>query len=334
MEIIDHLEACPRPPDGCVVTIGNFDGVHLGHRVIVDRLRTIAGAADGTPATAVVTFEPHTLEVLRPDAAPQRLTGVDRKLELLAGTDLDYAMVLTFDEARAAQSPEDFVDEILVGCLHARVVLVGEDFRFGHRAAGDVELLRRLGATAGFAVEPLPLVTGPHGEYKSTSVRRAIAAGDMAVATEMLGRPHDLRGVVVPGDQRGRTIGFPTANVVPSDRACLPPDGVYATWVRVHDDDGDGGGAAVGPPIASVTNLGLRPTFRSSQDAAPVRLVEAHCFDTDRDLYGRTVDVAFVEMLRPERRFGSVDELTAQIAADAEAARAVLGATTPESAAP
>jgi riboflavin kinase/FMN adenylyltransferase len=333
MEIIDHLEACPRPPDGCIVTIGNFDGVHRGHRSIVERLRSLAEAVDGDAATAVVTFEPHTLEVLRPDAAPQRLTGVDRKLELLAGTDLDYAMVLTFDEERAAQSPEDFVSEILVGCLHARVVLVGEDFRFGHRAAGDVALLRRLGERAGFVVEPLPLVTGPHGEYKSTSVRRAIAAGDMAVATEMLGRPHELRGVVVPGDQRGRTIGFPTANVVPDARSCLPPDGVYATVVRVHDEDGAGGRTA-GPPVASVTNLGLRPTFRSSQDAPPVRLVEAHLFDTDRDLYGRTVDVAFVEMLRPERRFDSVDELTAQIAADAAAARALFGATTPESAAP
>lgn len=313
MQIVDHLEATPRPPEGCVITIGNFDGVHLGHRALI---RSLEREADRIGASvALVTFEPHTLEAVRPEHAPQLLTSTARKTELLAETGVDYLTIVSFDTARAHQPAEDFVKEILVGRLHAREVMIGEDFHFGHRARGDITLLEHMGAELGFGVRPIHLIEGPDGPYSSTAIRRLVASGDVEQAAAALGRPHEVRGVVVHGDQRGRTIGFPTANVVPGPKFCVPAVGVYAGRVRVVGD---------GDPARwhdAVVNFGVRPTFRADPASAPAPLVEAHLFDFDGDLYDREVDVGFVARLRDERRFGGVDELRHQIEADAAAAR-------------
>lgn len=312
MQVIEHLEACPRPPAGCVVSIGNFDGVHRGHRAVIAALRREADAIGA--ATAVVTFDPHTLEVIRPEVAPRLLTTTERKLELLAETGLDYALVLTFDDVRAAQPADDFVREVLAGCLHARVVMVGEDFRFGHRATGDVGLLRSLGERLGFTVAPVEIVLGPQGPYSSTAIRRAVAGGDVASATEALGRPPEVRGKVVHGDHLGRGLGFPTANLATPPRLCLPAVGVYAGRVRLPDGEVDD----------AVVNVGFRPTVH--HDGDEVRpLVEAHLLGWSGDLYDAVVDVAFVARIRPEERFDSLDELKAQIARDAGRAAEILG---------
>lgn len=316
MDVIDHLEDCPRHPDGCAVTIGNFDGVHKGHREIIRDLRLYADGAGAS--TAAVTFTPHTLQVLRPEVAPLLLSSLDRKLELLAATGLDYTMLLTFDEKRALQSAEDFVRQVLVDCLHAKVVMVGEDFRFGHHARGSIALLREMGEEHGFRVEPVPVITGRLGVYSSTNVRKAVVEGRMEDAAEMLGRPHELRGEVVHGDQRGRQLGFPTANVVPEPRVCLPPNGVYASRVRVLED-------GTGAWHDAVTNFGTRPTFRAT-GVGPQPIVEAHLLGFSGDLYGKIMDVAFVERLREERRFDSAEALEAQIEADVAAAAALLHA--------
>lgn len=316
MQIVDHLEASPRPPEGCVITIGNFDGVHLGHRALI---RSLEREAERIGASvALVTFEPHTLEAVRPDLAPQLLTSTARKTELLAETGVDYLTIVTFDAARAHQTAEDFVKEILVDRLHAREVMVGEDFHFGHRARGDIALLERMGVDLGFGVSPVHLVAGPDGPYSSTAVRRFVAAGDVERAAAALGRPHEVRGVVVHGDRRGRTIGFPTANVAPGPKVCVPAVGVYAGRVRVVGD---------GDPARwhdAVVNFGVRPTFRGDPDSVATPLVEAHLLDFDGDLYDSEVDVGFVARLRDERRFDGVAELRDQIAADALAARARL----------
>lgn len=338
MEVIDHLESCPRPPEGCVVTVGNFDGVHLGHRAVIESLRSVASGIGH--ATAVVTFEPHTLETIRPELAPERLTTLGRKLELLAQTSLDYTMVLRFDNERAHQLAEDFVEEVLVGCLHTRVVMVGEDFRFGRGAKGDVALLEKLGTRFGFSVEPIQIVSGPRGAYSSTAIRKAVTQGKLEAVSESLARPYDIKGEVIHGDKRGRLLGFPTVNLLPGERMCRPPNGVYAGRVRLE----------LPPPMAdptreslpvglwqdAIVNVGVRPTFRAqvqaqgrepteAEDAWP--MIEAHIFDFDADLYGATVDVAFVKLIRAERRFESSDALAAQIRRDVLAVRGILADT-------
>jgi len=313
MQIVDHLEASTHPPVDCVVTIGNFDGVHLGHRSVIRSLEEEAARIGA--AVALVTFEPHTLEVIRPELAPRLLTSTVRKVELLDETGIDYLAIVTFDTERAVQPAEEFVEEILVGRLRAREIMVGADFRFGHKARGDIALLERLGAQLGFGVTPIELVAGPHGTLSSTAIRKAVREGRLEEATEGLGRPHEIRGEVVHGDQRGRLLGFPTANVVPGPKLCVPPTGVYAGKVRRPD--------AVW--YDAVINFGVRPTFRSSSgdgaSSEPVPVVEAHLFDFDGDLYGEIVDVAFVAKLRDEKRFSGVEALTDQIAADSAQAR-------------
>lgn len=317
MEVIDHLEACPRPPEGCVVTIGNFDGVHKGHASVIGTLQS--RARDLGAATAVVTFEPHTLETIRPDIAPHRLTLEDRKLELLDELGLDFATVLTFDAERSRQSAEGFIEEILAGCLHARLVMVGPDFRFGHGARGDVDLLREMGPELGFMVEPIAPVAGPSGVYSSTAIRKALAAGHLDVVTEALGRPYDLRGRVIAGDERGRRLGFPTANVDPGPKVAVPPYGVYAGRIRIADTSESPGKEW----CDCVINFGVRPTVREEGDD-PRPLVEAHIFDFEDDIYDRIVDVAFTHHLRDEKKFASLGELEAAIAADSEQARNLL----------
>lgn len=311
-------DACPQPAHGSAVTIGTYDGVHRGHRTVIAELRRRA-TERGLDA-AIVTFDRHPAEVLRPEAVPRQLTDHAQEVELLATTGVDHVVVLTFDEARSKEPAEEFVHEILVGCLNAKLVIVGDDFHFGHERRGNVALLTSMGAELGFEVEGLDLVgadgapaEGPD-RVSSTAIRRALDGGDLAAANEMLGRPHEVRGVVEHGDHRGRDWGFPTANVAVSDRVQLPADGIYAAWFIRAD-------GSVHPGAAS---LGRRPTIYDNQ---PYRLLEVHLLDgDDYDLYGEAVRVQFVERLRGEERYDDVDKLIAQIGRDCDAARRSLGA--------
>lgn len=317
MQIIRDLDSCPRPPVGTVVTIGAYDGVHRGHVAVIERVKRLA-AADGM-ASAVVTFDRHPASVVRPESAPRLLTDLDQKLELLEQTGIDWVLVVRFDEARSHETAEDFVRDELVGCLNAKVVVVGEDFHFGHRRAGNVDLLRTMGTELGFVVSPLELV-GTDGlpasddadRVSSTSIRRALDEGDLARANDFLGRPHEVRGTVGHGDQRARDLGFPTANVAVRDDTCLPCDGIYAGWFVGAD----------GEPRAGAISLGRRPTFYDHQ---PFSLLEVHLLDWSGDLYDQHVAVRFVARLRDERRFDGVDALVAQMATDCDDARRVLG---------
>src|SRR4051812_21628588 len=219
MEVITDPAACPAPERGTVVTIGAYDGVHLGHRALIERVRSMAATLGS--ASAVVTFDRHPAAVVRPESAPKLLTDLDQKLELLAAANVDYTLVIHFDEERSHESAEDFVSEVLVGCLKAKLVVVGEDFHFGHDRGGNVELLHRMGPDLGFEVEGLNLVPVPgfDGPVSSTAIRRALKAGDVVTAAHLLGRPHEVRGLVEQGDGRGGSVlGFPTANVaVPNE---------------------------------------------------------------------------------------------------------------------
>ncbi len=300
--------------EGSVVTIGAYDGVHLGHRKVLQLVRELADARDLD--AVCVTFDRHPAQVVRPETAPNLLTSLDHKLELLVGADLvDVVCVLEFDEGRSKETAEDFVHEVLVGLLGARLVVVGADFHFGHHRGGNVALLQRMGADLGFEVIGLGLVAPEsdlvHEPYSSTRVRHRLAAGDVAGAAHLLGRPHEVRGEVVVGDRRGRELGFPTANVAVAPEMCLPADGIYAGWFRGADD----------ARRACAISLGRRPTFYDAQEYS---LLEAHVLEFDGDLYGQWVAVQFVERLRGEQRFESVDDLIAQMHRDCNAARAIL----------
>jgi len=316
MEVIREETACPRPIEGTAVTIGQYDGVHRGHQEVIAEVRRRA-AAQGL-RTAVVTFDRHPAAVVRPESAPQLLTDLDQKLELLAATGVDYALVIHFDEERSREPAEDFVDEVLVECLRARAVVVGEDFHFGHGRKGNVALLQEMGHERGFEVLGLDLIgfdDASSGEpVSSTAIRVALGEGRVEDAAVLLGRPYEVRGVVVEGDRRGRDLGFPTANVaVPADIQ-LPADGIYAgRYVRPN-----------GHALAAAISLGRRPTFYAD---APSSLLEAHVLDFTGDLYGETTAVRFVARLRGEERFDSVDALVAQMQRDCDRARVMLNAT-------
>ncbi len=263
-----------------------------------------------------VTFDRHPAQVVRPETAPALLTSLGHKLELLVDADLvDIVCVLPFDEGRSKETAEDFVHEVLVGLLGVRLVVVGADFHFGHHRGGNVALLQRMGADLGFEVVGLGLVAPEsdvvHEPYSSTRVRHRLASGDVAGAAELLGRPHEVRGIVVEGDRRGRELGFPTANVAVVPDTCLPADGIYAG--RFRGEDGEWRAAAI--------SLGRRPTFYANQEHS---LLEAHVLDFDGDLYGQHASVTFVEHLRGEQRFDTVDDLVAQMQRDCDRARAVL----------
>jgi len=310
MERIDPRVPLDPSIPGTVVTVGTFDGVHRGHQDVLARLVRRARAT-GLPSV-LVTFEPHPLEVLNPAAAPLLLTTRDEKLAALAATGLDCVSILPFNAALAAQSAEEFVDRGLLQGLRMRELLIGHDHGFGRGREGDVDTLRTLGAARGFAVEVVPPVQTPAGETISSSqIRRAVACGDLAEAAAGLGRDYAVSGHVVPGDARGRALGFRTLNVEPgSPRKLLPPDGVYA--VDVHTPRGRFGG---------MMNLGGRPTFNDAR-----RTIEAHLFDAEGDFYGDFVQVAFVGRLRDTMRFDGPDALRTQLAADERAARLALTA--------
>ena len=295
-----------------MVTIGAYDGVHLGHRAVIAQVR--ARAAELGAASVVVTFDRHPASVVRPESAPKLLTDPAQKLELLASTGVDATLVVPFDAAASTEAPADFVRRVLVGALAVRGVIVGEDFHFGHKRGGSVALLREMSAQHDFEVVPLRLVARADGvdePVSSTAIRRALAGGDVKRAAAMLGRDHEVRGTVGQGDQRGRTIGFPTANVEIDPVTCLPADGVYAA--RVVLPDGSRHDAAV--------NLGRRPTFH---DRAEHSLLEAHLLDFAGDLYGGELRVSFAAFLRGERKFNGVDDLRAQLQHDIAHARAAL----------
>ena len=312
MKIIRNPAAGECLSEPHAVTIGVFDGVHRGHRHVVEQTRVLA---DSTGARlAVVTFDPHPARVIRPDSAPKILTGIDHRLELLEATGVDTVVVINFDQDQASERAAAFVDRVIVGCLMATSVAVGDDFHFGYKREGTTQLLAELGAHRGFDVHALaPVLQAAEvaAVISSTAIRTAIARGDMEAAQSMLGRPHQVRGLVMPGDQRGRTIGFPTANVDVAIEHALPADGVYAA--RYLMPDGTSHPAAV--------NVGKRPTFYADADRS---LVEAHLIDYSGDLYEQQAKVDFVKMLRAERRFDGIDALTAQLQRDIEQAREVL----------
>ncbi len=296
-----------------VVTVGVFDGVHRGHQVIVSQVVRRARAIQ-VPAVAI-TFDPHPLAVLRPDAQPALLTSIDRRAELLQEVGIDHVVVLPFTDELSRWSPEQFVGEIIVNGLHASEVVVGSDFRFGHQAAGDVALLTELGESLGFGVEGVGLVGDGRQRWSSTAVRKALVEGDVAAAAAILSRPHRLDGLVVTGDQRGGDLGFHTANVQAPAIMATPSDGVYAGRLSALDDEG-----ATGTSYVAAISVGVNTTFSGTQ-----RRIEAHCLDqTELDLYGKSVGVEFVERLRDMATFDSADELIAQVGKDIEQTRAAV----------
>ncbi len=288
MKTTSVWEVQPRPRR---VAVGEFDGVHLGHREVIRGSDT------------VLSFEPHPLQVVRPEAAPKLLTSFDARAQLIASLGVEELVVIPFDDHFAHQSPQEFIDHILVERLQATHVSVGENFRFGHRATGDTEML---GADPRFETRVVSLVEVDGEVVSSSHIRALVTAGDVEEATRMLGAPFQLRGEVVTGDQRGRTLGFPTANIVPDEALICPGHGVYAAHA-----DGD---------LAAV-NVGVRPTFGTGRGV----LVEAYLLDRDVDLYGRPLQVDFLARLRGERRFDSVEALVEQMHEDVRETRERFG---------
>lgn len=304
MEIIRDLEAFPRHPYP-VVAIGNFDGVHLGHRAILKAAVDRARAAGGT--AFALTFDPLPAKLLTPDRAPQLILAPDDKLELLRLSGIDGVIVLNFTLELSLLSPRDFVRDHLCERIGAREVVVGHSQTFGHNRAGNAATMVQLGREFGFATDVIGPVEIGGVQVSSTKVRELILAGDLRGAARLLGRYHFLSGPVVRGRERGRTIGFPTANL-DCQTECLPPDGVYAARVVLGDD-----------PHPSIANIGVRPTFSES-----TRAIEAHIFDFARDLYGMRIKIELVERIRAERKFDSADALKAQIALDEKKAREIV----------
>lgn len=295
-----------------VVTIGNFDGVHHGHRHVLARARALAGSlrADSPLPVIAVTFDPHPLEVIAPDHAPLRLSTLHQRIALLRAAGADRVYVLAFTKEMSLWTPDKFVQRVLVDQLKAAGIVIGENFRFGHKAAGDIAFLRAAGETYGFAVDGLTL-DGGDVAYSSTLVRSLIAEGEVAQAAEILDHPHTLEGVVVKGDQRGRELGFPTANVPADPDVAVPADGVYAGWVI----------RAGGDRLPAAISVGTNPTFDGTE-----RRIESYVLDrSDLDLYGETIGIEFVDRLRGQVKFTGVDDLVATIQGDVDNTRTVLG---------
>ena len=324
-------------PGGTVVTIGAFDGVHVGHRRLIDRARH--AAADIGASVAVVTFDRHPASVVRPGSAPLLLTDLEYRLALLEEAGADLVLVLVFDDERAMEPAEDFVSEVLVGCLHARAVVVGHDFHFGRHREGDVPLLQRMGARMGFDVTGMRLwspTVGPGGgpgagggdgdgpgavadePVSSTRIRRLLAEGEVCEAARLLGRWHRLSGIVSHGDKRGRELGFPTANLAVPAQMQLCADGVYAGWYLRPD----------GTRHQTALSVGRQPTFYTDRQFS---LVEAYLLDFQGDLYDEVGTVELVARLRGQEKFASVEALVDQMAADVARTRQALASvgTTP-----
>ena len=297
MRVTQLSDVDPRPRH---VALGEFDGVHLGHREVI------------RGADTVLTFEPHPRAVLVPERAPLRLTPLPVKADRVGELGVRELVVIPFDAAYARHSAEDFIADVLVGRLSAHTVSVGENFRFGHHARGDAELLRRQKT---FITRVAPLVQRAGRVVSSSEIRALIASGDVALASELLGAPFELRGRVANGEQRGRTLGYPTANLVPADDQAVPAHGVYACRASIPEGDGR-------RELAAAVSIGIRPTFAETRLG---RLVEAYLLDFDGDLYGRELRLSFVGRLRGEERFDGAESLIAQMRADVEEVRGVVG---------
>ena len=304
----------PFPGERTVISIGAYDGLHLGHQTVLEEVKR--QAAERGARTAVVTFDRHPADVVRPESAPKLITDHEQRMELFAAAGIDAAVVLPFDDAQAQEPALSFIERVLVKCLDTSLIVEGVDFHFGRNREGNIALLREVGATYGFEVAPLVLVPRQDGiaePVSSTAIRRALAGGNVELAAVMLGRPFEARGKVVTGDQRGRLLGFPTANVEVPNRVCLPADGVYAGWFERPD----------GAQHPCAINLGRRPTFYEHADHS---LLEAHLIDFEGDLYGERAKVRFTNFLRSERKFDGIDALVTQLKSDVEHARELLGA--------
>ena len=317
MEIVTERAPLLPPVGGSAVTIGAYDGVHLGHRALLAELKARAEASG--LATVVVTFDRHPAAVVRPESAPLLLCDLEQKLELLASAGVDRTVVVRFDEERANETAEEFVVRELVDGQDARLVVVGEDFHFGHGRKGNVALLTEMGSVAGFAVDGVALASaGPDDGARATAVsstriRNLVALGQVEEAATLLGRPHQVRGPVVTGDRRGGTeLGFPTANLGIPDDICLPGPGIYAGWYDRPD----------GSRHKTAVSVGRRPTFYGADGEL---LVEAFLLDFSGDLYGEAARLSFVHRLRDELAFDSVDDLVAQMGRDVDQARTLLG---------
>ncbi|MDQ6687595.1 MAG: bifunctional riboflavin kinase/FAD synthetase [Actinomycetota bacterium] len=315
MHIWRSMESVPAGLGPSVVVIGNFDGVHLGHLQVLDRARAIADTESAR--LVVVTFDPHPMAVLRPEHAPRALTNIDQRSRLLHEAGADDVLVLPFSREIASWSPEEFIERVLVETLHSRAVVVGANFRFGAKAAGDVATLTSAGERHGFRVEGVALEGGPQ-VWSSTYVRTCLSEGDVEGAAQALGRPYAVTGVVVRGERRGHQLGFPTANVPPGGVA-TPADGVYAGWLRRLDD----ADAPATESMPAALSVGTNPTFAGERD----RRVEAYVLDrTDLELYDVLVEISFVHRIRQMSRFDSVDELVAAMKDDVAQAHVLLGA--------
>ena len=317
MRIWRSLDEVPDDLGRTAVTIGNFDGVHLGHQHVIRRAREVAEDV-GVENVVAVTFDPHPIAVLRPEHAPPTLTTIETRTAQLSAAGVDDVLVVPFTRDLADWPPERFIEDILVDTLHAKAVVVGANFRFGSRASGDVATLREAGATHDFVTEGIPLDGGPQ-VWSSTYIRNCLAAGDVAGAAEALGHPFTVRGEVVKGDQRGRELGFPTANVPTYGMQSAPADGVYAGWLRRLDDDSE--------PMPAAISVGTNPTFAGVRE----RRVESYVLDRDDlELYGVPVEVSFVARLRGMVKFDSIDDLVQTMYDDAARAHLALGVPDPE----
>jgi riboflavin kinase/FMN adenylyltransferase len=311
------LNDIPTDLGPTVVTLGNFDGVHRGHREVLSRVAQEARDRGATPVA--VTFEPHPIAVLYPDRAPAKVQSLEQRLDLLERAGVSV-LVLEFTKEFAQQTPEEFVRRTFVDALRAAVVVVGEDTRFGVRNSGDVDTLRQLGAEHGFEVIALEDI-GESGRWSSTQLRRELLEGKVAHAAEILGRPHRVSGTVVHGDHRGRELGYPTANLGQEHEGLVPADGVYAGWLVRLELDEDAPDRA----LPAAISVGTNPTFDGHE-----RRVEAYVLDrTDLDLYGEQVAVEFVRLLRPTLKFESIDALIAQMEQDVAQCREILSTLAP-----
>lgn len=304
MHVYRTLSDVPDAPNGRALALGTFDGVHLGHRQVIES--ALRRARDDGLVAAVVTFDPHPLRILRPDEPPRLLTSTAQKIARVGELGVDELIAIPFTEELSRQSAEDFCDQVLAGRLGARSVSVGSNFRFGHGAAGDAALLR---SCADFEADVVELVQLGGEPVSSSRIRDLLEAGDVARAGELLGAPFAITGRVVEGDRRGRDLNVPTANIAPAEDVIVPGKGIYAGIAAAEGID----------PTPAAVSIGVRPTFEAS---GPV-LVEAHLIDFDGDLYGRTLEVSLLERLRDEVRFDSAEELVEQMRQDVEQARQV-----------
>lgn len=309
---VHHLRRDDLPGVRTVAALGTFDGVHLGHQEVLRR--TVDEAQKRGVDSAVITFDRHPAQVLRPESVPKLLTDIDETLDLIAGCGIDRTFLVEFDAAEAERDAAEFTEHVLLGQVRAVALVVGQDMHFGRQRAGNIDSLISMNADLDVvSVNPVKESLDDLEPVSSTAIRRALRGGDVAHAARMLGRPYSVKGEVIHGDHRGQTIGFPTANIPIAEKRAWPTDGVYAGWFERTDE-------SVRP---CAINIGRRPTFHQH---AQHSLLEAHLLDFDGDLYGEICRVSFVEFLRSERRFDGIDSLVVQLREDVASSRRCLGA--------